>query len=89
MNYQTIQECEDHLHQRLVFHNAYDDTKIASLGAYNTIFSYDRFYKALKELPYTKEEWLYFAEYWEGLGYLGPTFKLIAAVTKRKINENE
>lgn len=89
MNYQKALECENELQNRLVFHNAYDENKPASLGAYNTIFSYERFYKAFDELPYTTEDWLYFADYWAGFGYLGPTFKLIAAVIKRKVKERE
>ena len=90
MVYGEIMEIEDHLNERLVFLNGFSDyDKPSSLGAYGTVISYSNLYKALCELPYTNQEWLEYAEYNEGMSYLGPTFKLLAAIIKRKIKEKE
>ena len=90
MVYGEFMEIEEQLDERLVFLNGFSDyDKPASLGAYGTVISYTNLYLALEELPYTNEEWLEYAEYNEGHAYLGPTFKLLATIIKRKIKERQ
>jgi len=86
MVYQELMQLEDDLQERMVFQNGLNGNR-ASLGAYMTVIDYDCLYKAIEELPYTKEQWLEYAEYNDGFSYLGPTFRLLATIIKRKIKE--
>jgi hypothetical protein len=85
--YNELMQIEDDLQERMVFQNGLNG-RSASLGAYMTVIDYENLYKAIEELSYSKEDWLQYAEYNEGFAYLGPTFKLLALIIKRKLNEN-
>lgn len=82
----TIDEIEEALHFQYVFHKHNNENEIASLGAYMTIFDYDRFKYAFNILPCSKQDWKDFAEYCDHQAYLSPTFTLVSKEIKRLLD---
>ena len=81
-------EIEDYLMHFRVFQSGWDYTRIASLGAYGTVISWDNLEKAINEdSKYTKDIWLDTVEYWFAMAYLSPTFKLLGLWATRIVNK--
>ena len=82
-----IFDIEQYLSNNEVFTNGISG-KPCSMDSYMTVIEFDRLEKAIKESPFTKEEWLAAADYWiNEVGYLGPIIKLTGTTTKRWITD--
>lgn len=82
-----INEIEQHLQDNNVFTNGISG-KPCHMDSYMTVMDYDKLKTSIENGPFSKQEWLQAADYWENqVGYLGPIIKLTGKTVNRWIND--
>ena len=80
-------DIEDYLQNKNVFVSGINGRR-THMDSYMTVIDFTALQNAVKENPYTREDWTEATRYWNQMGYLSPTIKLLSLTIKRWLEEN-